>query len=182
MKTVQKFEDCNLVSNLLAIRPFALTDQDDILIAGNDCEMQKWFSLPPPYTLTNARWFVDLANQRQMDGSGLISPFEYEGKFAGVVDIKKADWRARSCLIGYWSSQWVRGKGGMSATLLMVSQWILREVGFHWIEVRVTPENLAFRRVAEKAGYIREGISRNAGFTNNGRLDLIIYSRIPGDL
>lgn len=182
MKDEQKFENCNLVSNLLAIRPLALTDQDAILIAGNDYEMQKWFPLPSPYTVTNARSFVDFSNQKRVDGSGLVSAFEYEGKFAGVVDIKKADWRAQCCEIGYWSSPWVRGRGVTSAALILVSQWILREVGFQRIEVRVAPENIASQRVAEKAGYVREGTARNAGYTNNGRLDLIIYSRIPSDL
>lgn len=182
MKADQKFENCNLVSNLVAIRPLAQTDQEAILIAGNDDEMQKWFPLPFPYTFTNAKSFFDLADQRKMDGSGLIRAIEYVGKFAGVVDIKKADWRAQCCEIGYWSSPWVRGKGVTSAALLMVSQWIFRVVGFQRIEVRVAPENLASQRVAEKAGYVREGIARNAGFTNNGRVDLIIYSRIPSDL
>lgn len=182
MKTDQKFEDCNLVSTLVAIRPLALMDQEAIFIAGNDDEMQKWFPLPSPYTMTNAKSFFDFADQRKMNGSGLISAIEYEGKFAGVVDIKKADWRARCCEIGYWGSPWVRGKGITSVALLMVSQWIFREVGFQRIEVRIAPENLASQRVAEKARYVREGIARNAGFTNNGRLDLIIYSRIPSDL
>lgn len=181
MKVDQKFENCNLVSNLLAVRPLALTDQDAILIAGNDDEMQKWFPLPSPYTIINARSFFDSANQKQMGGSGLISAFEYDGKFAGVVDIKKTDWRTQCCEIGYWSSPWVRGKGVTSAALVLVSQWILREVGFQRIEVRVAPDNFASQRVAEKAGYVREGIARNAGFTNNGRVDLIIYSKIPGD-
>ncbi len=178
----QRFENCNLASNLVAIRPLSRSDLRAIFTAGNDDQMQKWFPLPFPYTNSDAESFLEFANQRQMDGSGLISAIEHEGKFAGVVDIKKADWRAKCCEIGYWSSPWVRSRGVTSVAVLMVSQWIFREVRFQRIEVRVAPENRASKRVAEKAGYVREGIARNAGFTNNGRLDLIIYSRIPSDL
>lgn len=182
MKTDRIFDYCNLVSDAIAIRPLAFSDQDAIVTAGNDDDMQKWFPLPYPYTGENAKWFIqELAHGRKNDGTGLISAIEYEGKFAGAIDIKRADWRALSCEISYWTSPWARDKGVSTKALVLLSDWVIRDVGFQRLEVRIAPGNLASQRVAEKVGYIREGIARNAGFTNNGRLDLIIYSKIPSD-
>lgn len=182
MRVGNTFESCYLVSNLVAIRPLALTDQDAIVEACNDEEIQKWLPLPFPYTHENARWFIqDFVDKRQIDGSGLVNAIEYEGKFAGAIDIKRADWIAKTCEIGYWSSPWVRGKGVVTSALLMLSQWIIQGAGFQRLEVRVAPENVASQKVAEKAGFVREGIARNAGYTNSGRCDLIIFSKIPSD-
>ena len=182
MKVDQTFQSCYLASNLVALRPLVLTDQDAVVDACNDEEIQKWLPLPFPYTKEDARWFIQvLTVQRQSDGSGLLSAIEYEGKFAGVIDIKRAEWISKKCEIGYWSSPWARGKGVMTTALLMLSDWIIQEIGFQRIEVTAAPENLASQRVASKAGYVREGIARNAGYTNSGRCDLIIFSKIPND-
>lgn len=182
MKVDQTFENCYLVSKFVRIRQLAQTDQDAIVDACNDEEIQKWLPIPFPYTRENARWFIqDFASQRQKDGSGLVSAIELEGKFAGVIDIKRADWRSQACEIGYWSSPWVRGKGVMTMALLMLSQWIFQETGFQRLELRIAPENIASQKVAGKARFLREGTARNAGYTNSGRCDLIIFSKIPSD-
>lgn len=44
------------------------------------------------------------------------------------------------------------------------------------------PGNVASQRVAEKAGFTREGVARNAGFTNHGRVDLVVFSIIRSEL
>jgi RimJ/RimL family protein N-acetyltransferase len=182
MKTQQTFDDCILVSDSIVIRRLTLSDQEDIVTAGNDDQMQKWFPLPFPYTIENAKWFIlDFAPERQLGGTGLVSAIDLDGKFAGVIEIKRAEWRGRSCEISYWTSPWARSKGVSTSALVMLSHWMFREMGFQRLEVRVAPGNLASQRVVEKAGFVREGIARNAGITNHGRLDLMIYSRIPSD-
>lgn len=57
-------------------------------------------------------------------------------------------------------------------------------------EVELRSDRLLLRRyrpadapaVAEKAGMTREGVARNAGFTNTGRVDLVVFSFVPADL
>lgn len=63
----------------------------------------------------------------------------------------------------------------------MLSQWVLHQQGFSRVEVRVAIENYSSQRVAEKAGYVQEGIARQAGRVHSGRVDLIIYSRVSDD-
>ena len=48
--------------------------------------------------------------------------------------------------------------------------------------LRAAIGNVPSQRVAEKAGFTREGIARNAGFTNAGRVDLGVFSLIPSDV
>jgi RimJ/RimL family protein N-acetyltransferase len=54
--------------------------------------------------------------------------------------------------------------------------------GFHRVEMRVAPGNTASRRVAEKAGFVYEGLLRNAGHVHSGRVDLEVWSLVAADL
>lgn len=182
MAEVQKFDSCNLIFEQIVLRPLVEEDQEAIFAACNDAEMQRWFPLPNSYSMADAQTFIELSDHKRKEGSGLVSAIEYQEIFAGVIDIKKVDWRAKCCEISYWGSPWIRNKGVTSRALTLISQWVLQEMNFERIEVRIAPENLASQRVAEKAGYSREGIARNAGYINSGRLDLIIYSLIRKDL
>lgn len=177
------FRDCFLKSDSVEIRPLSISDQTFVEEVGKDDEIQKWFPLPFPYTSEHARLFIqDQAARVQSSGVGLVSVVEYETRFAGLIDIKRADWRSRSCEISYMTLPWARGEGVTSRALRLLTVWIIQEWEFERVEVRVATGNFASQRVAEKAGYVREGVARNAGFTNQGRLDLIIYSLIPLDL
>ena len=49
------------------------------------------------------------------------------------------------------------------------------------LQIRVDPDNAASQRVAEKAGYQREGLMRSALIVRGRRADVLVYSRLPGD-
>jgi RimJ/RimL family protein N-acetyltransferase len=59
---------------------------------------------------------------------------------------------------------------------------LLLEHGFQRIELRLVPGNTAARRVADKAGFVYEGLLRNAGNIHSGRVDLEMWSLVAGDL
>jgi RimJ/RimL family protein N-acetyltransferase len=58
----------------------------------------------------------------------------------------------------------------------------LTELGLQRVQLRIATANTASLRVAEKAGFLREGVARNAGFVHAGRVDLEVWSLIPADL
>lgn len=70
----------------------------------------------------------------------------------------------------------------MPTSVRRVARWMLTDLGFERIELRIAPENLASRRAAEKAGFHYEGTARNAGFTDSGRVDLAMFSLVTADL
>ena len=70
----------------------------------------------------------------------------------------------------------------MTAAVVGLSDWLLGEMAFERVELRIAPGNGASHRVAEKAGFTYEGLARNAGFTDSGRVDLAVYSLVPADL
>jgi len=70
----------------------------------------------------------------------------------------------------------------MREAVTQLASWALQEQRFDRVELRVATGNIPSRRVAEASGFVREGVLRNAGYVHAGRVDLIVYSLVPGDL
>ncbi len=62
-----------------------------------------------------------------------------------------------------------------------VTDWALDGLGLARVELHIDPENAASLRVAERCGYIREGMLRSVHFKGDQRGDAVIYSLLPGD-
>jgi RimJ/RimL family protein N-acetyltransferase len=70
----------------------------------------------------------------------------------------------------------------MRSAVAQLALWALQEQHFERIELRIATGNVASQRVADSCGFVHEGVLRNAGSIHAGRVDLIVYSLIPGDL
>ncbi|WP_272570121.1 GNAT family N-acetyltransferase [Providencia sp. PROV255] len=70
--------------------------------------------------------------------------------------------------VGYGVFSGFRGKGYASQALKMLSDWLMTDGGFNRLELGVKPENVASKKVALKAGYIHEGISRSRLINQDG--------------
>lgn len=153
------------------------------VVAGSSDEVtQRWLPLPWPYTERHATILVTrLAPAMRVSGHGMVRALEYDGCFAGVIDLKRTDWTARVTEVGYWAMPGFRGLGLATEATSALTTWALEELGFERVELRVPPGNLASNRVAVKAGFVREGVARNAGNLRTGRVDLAVYSRIRSD-
>ena len=85
--------------------------------------------------------------------------------------------------IGYWMAANARGRGLATAALRTLSRWAIEELGLGRVELATDPENLASQRVAEKAGFQREGVLRSMLPTREGpRRDGVMFSLLPGEL
>lgn len=98
------------------------------------------------------------------------------------LHIKETNWRALTSEVGYWVSPWARGRGIAAEATRAAGEWLLIAEGFERLELRAAAGNVASQRVADRAGFTREGVLRNAGITHSGRVDLVVFSMIRGDL
>ncbi len=64
----------------------------------------------------------------------------------------------RGAHIGYWIDQDHASKGLTTRAVRELTRYGLEELGLHRIEINLRPENAASKRVAEKAGYVFEGL------------------------
>jgi len=83
--------------------------------------------------------------------------------------------------IGYWTAPEARGRGLTSDALRTLTRWFLGDAGAARVELVVEPANVGSVRVAEAAGFTREGVLRQRFVLRGRRADVVMYSMLPGD-
>jgi RimJ/RimL family protein N-acetyltransferase len=54
--------------------------------------------------------------------------------------------------------------------------------GFERLDLQAATANLASLRVAERCGFVREGVLRNSWYRGGGRSDMVLFSLVPEDM
>ena len=103
------------------------------------------------------------------------------GEVIGSIDMRIN--RMQTGHIGYWLAAEARGRGLTTAALRALSRWAIEELGLGRVELVTDPDNIASQRVAEKAGFKREGILRSILVNRDGsRRDGVMFSLLPDEL
>jgi ribosomal-protein-alanine N-acetyltransferase len=82
-------------------------------------------------------------------GPNLIGQINLGGVIYGAL---------RGAHIGYWIDRNYANRGYMSSAVEMVTDFAFEELELHRIEINIRPENSPSIRVAEKCGYLYEGL------------------------
>ena len=86
---------------------------------------------------------------KNAQGSNLIGQITLGGVMYGAM---------RGAHIGYWIDRAFANRGFTTQAVNMVSRFGFQELGLHRIEINIRPENAPSIKVAEKAGFIFEGL------------------------
>jgi RimJ/RimL family protein N-acetyltransferase len=68
-----------------------------------------------------------------------------------------------------------------AVTPRLLTEWAFAEAGAQRIQLVIDVENPGSRRVAERCGYVLEGVMRSVAFKNGRRIDVELWSRLPSD-
>ena len=66
-----------------------------------------------------------------------------------------------------------RPRASPGRALRLITDWALGELGLERVELHIDPENTASIRVAERCGYVREGVLRSLHFKEDIRADMV---------
>ena len=179
MKTARLMVLKVLSDGIVTLRSWEAADAPAIVecIAG-DREMAGWLDrLPQPYTLADAELYIGMEGEDKFAITDAAS-----GRVLGSIGLRWKEGEAKA-EIGYWLRRDARGQGCTTRALALISRHALAS-GAARLQLRADPENIASCRVAEKAGFTREGVLRSAHW--NARLgrrqDWAMYSLLPGEL
>jgi len=75
-----------------------------------------------------------------------------------------------------------RRRGVATHTVRLLAGWGFSALGLARIELTCGPDNLASRRVAERCGFVREGVLRSHLVFKGARRDSVMLSLLPGEL
>ena len=95
----------------------------------------------------------------------------------GLVGISQPNRRAGISILVLPRSR--RAGVAREAIELLVS-WAQGDLGLHRIQIHTLPENIPMQRLAEAAGFTREGVLRDYSFERGRLVDNVVYARLPG--
>ena len=173
----------------IVLRPWSAADADAIVLRINDASIGLYLDLiPQPYTTADAHdWFAMTAEgwRNGTNATFGIHVDDLEGAVGGVGVRFLSDLDEGCAEIGYWVAAEARRRGIATAATLLAARWAFDEVPeLARLQLRADVENVASNRVAEKAGFTREGVLRAQRY--NARLgrrtDFVMWSLLREEL
>ncbi|MGH2724093.1 MAG: GNAT family N-acetyltransferase [Actinomycetota bacterium] len=164
-----------------------LPGKDDVAAVTEACQdpdIPRWTEVPAPYTERDARGWIAEAERAWDRGTGelsLVVVAPDSGDLLGAIGLRVHD-RGGVGEVGYWVRREDRGRGVATRATRLLSLWAFATLGLSRIELFAAVENTPSCRVAERAGFRREGVLRSRIAAKEGRHDAAIYSLLPGDL
>jgi RimJ/RimL family protein N-acetyltransferase len=179
--------DPPLTDGVVKLRPW---DERDVPVLveciDGDAEMIRWMdAIPQPYLDKEARAWVEQASSFWLAGTS--APFAVTdpetGRVLGGVGFAWVG-EERVGEVGYWLRADARGRGLTARAVRLVSRWAFDELGCERLQLRADADNVGSQRVAEKAGFTREGVLRSVHFNprQQRRVDFVMFSLLPGEL
>ena len=131
--------------------------------------------LPPDYvSVVLERYRTDDTRQGFVARDGA-------GAFLGVCMVVGLDRDAQECELGYMVAPAARGRGAATEMLRQLTTYAFEELGLVRLTLHIGADNGASERVAERNGYTREGLLRNAYVKPGVRSDTSIWSKLASD-
>ncbi|MDQ3765970.1 MAG: GNAT family N-acetyltransferase [Actinomycetota bacterium] len=171
-----------LTAGAVTLRRWRAGDATAIAAACSDKETQRWLPLPSPYAESHALEYVAMMEEDAATGRGFALAIVDPSSDRAVGSIGCRMSRERGVAdVGYWIAPDARGKGVATTALRALSAWVFANLHPARIELVTDPENVASQRVAEKAGFVREGVLRAYHEHRGLRVDVVMFSLIPTD-
>ena len=166
------------------VRLMADADVAAIVRASGDPAIRRFTTVPSPYSEEDARSWSERSAESAGRGAGIeaVIADERSGEFLGTVGIRRHASDPGRWSMGYLVAPEARGRGVATRAIRLVCRWAFEELGAERIEICAEPENVASRRVAERAGFRPEGLLRAYELVKGVRRDMVMHSLLPGEL
>jgi RimJ/RimL family protein N-acetyltransferase len=169
--------DGPLTDGVVELRPIDDRDLPTIEAAADDPDIARRFALER----LSPREYLDAYVGALRTGIGAAFAICDPGAASGgqvLVELRDA----RRADVGYWLLAEARGRGRAARALRLVSCWALAQSEVARLQLWTVPGNVASQRVAERAGFQREGVLRSYGEVAGRRVDAVFYSLLESDL
>jgi RimJ/RimL family protein N-acetyltransferase len=168
-----------LIVDELVLRPWQPADAMGVVEAYSDPAIQQWHirSMTHAEALT---WVMSWSDRWAAETGAGWAIVEQE-RLLGRVGLRALNLAEGLGEAVYWVLPAARGRGVASRALRAVTVWMFAHVGLHRIELLHSTGNAASCRVADKAGYVFEGIKRQQGLHADGWHDMHLHARLRHD-
>lgn len=171
-----------LADDAIRLVPLAPAHKPDLAALVQDQDVRAYTRVPTnPAADFEAAW-LSIYEDGWREGCRAGFAIEaHDGEFLGLGLFVRIEEDAQEGEIGYVVGQAARGRGIATRTLRLLTDWGFSQLGLERIELWIDVSNGGSERVAERAGYVREGVLRSVWFKEDIRCDFGIWSRLRGE-
>ena len=167
------------IDHTLVLRPFREDDVEAVVDAFSTADIQYFHARRLNHQEAN-QWILDSWQHWQSEHAATWAiETRPDCRVVGRVTIYLflADGRSE---VAYWVLPEGRGRGIATRACAAATRWA-HSTGIHRVELQHSTKNEASQRVAVSAGFIREGVQREAGLHADGWHDMVLYAHLSTD-
>ena len=163
---------------IVAIRPARAEDLDFLVELYADEDVRPFLAAAGSYDRE------EIAERIAQDPeTGGLLVVELDGEPAGAMAWELANRRSRIAHVSGLAVQpRFRGRRLADDAARLLQHHLIRERGLHRIELEIYGFNERAQRHAERAGFVREGVKRQAYVRGDGWIDGVLYALVAEDL
>ena len=167
----------------IVLEPFGESHLEATAALVADPAVQRFTRIPVPPPPDFAKTWLRAYEEGRKDGTreGFAIVDAADGTFVGIAVAACIDREALTAELGYVVAPAARGRGIATLALGLLTEWGFSSLGALRLELLISVENEASKHVAERCGYVREGVLRSFHFKQGLREDTEIWSRLPSD-
>jgi RimJ/RimL family protein N-acetyltransferase len=171
----------------LELRPFRRRDVDPLIEAVGDSmdELEQWLPwVHRRYGRSDALRFVRDSTAAWVEGRAhdfAIRLLDDPDRHLGNISIWPTSQRERSGEVGYWIRTSATGIGVATEAAACVVGLGFGDMGLHRITLRIAVGNAQSERVAEKLGFVHEGLLRKEVLVRGEWLDHTLWAMLEDE-
>ena len=169
------------VSDSVDLRQIAEDDAEDLteLIDRNRAHLKEWLPwLDNSTGIHDTARFIGRSMEQAEDSNGLTFGIVCNGELAGVIGQHYLDWLNRRTELGYWINAAHQGRGIVTGATARLTDYSFVEQDCNRVILHCAVGNTKSRAVAERLGFVQEGILREAEWLYDHYVDLVVYSML----
>lgn len=147
------------------------------LVNNNRQHLRQWLPwVDNMQSVDNMIGYIRLCQQQHNAGSDLGYTIKLNGEMAGRIGIHYISPLNRSGAIGYWLAERFTGGGIITKACTALISYCFEHLNLHRIEIKCATGNQKSAAIAERLGFKKEGVLREAEWVNGVFADLTLYS------
>lgn len=178
-------QPCKLGDGRVVLEPYSADHVAELVVAVRESvtELMPWLAwCHPAYGVRDATEWLRLCAHAAAEGiNHQYAVLDARGRYAGGLGLRIFDLQNRVASVGYWIRTSAARQGLATAAVGVAAGFGFEQLGMRRLEIHAQPQNVASRRVAERAGAQFEGIARGRLLVRGVSHDSAVYALVaPG--
>jgi RimJ/RimL family protein N-acetyltransferase len=170
----------SITDGVVVLRELREADRAVVLSTMRDPVVAQWLNMPAVPSDRDFDSLLRVARGGRASGDRIDYTVTEAGQDVSLGAVIASRRQRDNYEVAYLARAEGRGRGLMTRAVRLLCDWLLEE-GVGRIELRTHPDNVASQKLAERAGFTREGVERKSIWLHTQREDAIVWSLLPTD-